>query len=43
MFQAMPLEYFKADGLNNGDFKMTQNDPNDTKTLQQLLIMIKNV
>ena len=27
MFQAMPLQYFKDDGLNRGDFKMTQNDP----------------
>ena len=27
MFQAMPLEYFKADGFNCGSFKMTQNDP----------------
>ena len=27
MFQAMLLEYFKDDGLNRGDLKMTQNDP----------------
>ena len=27
MFQDMPLQYFKDDGLNRGDFKMTLNDP----------------
>ena len=24
MFQAMPLEYFKADGFNRGSFEMTK-------------------
>ena len=27
MFQAMPLQYFKANGFNRGSFEMTQNDP----------------
>ena len=31
MLQAMPLEYFKANGFNRGSFEMTQNDPINSK------------
>ena len=31
MFQAMPGEYFKADGFNRGSFKMTFDDPSNPK------------